>query len=376
MKLSQQIDSGSGEAFRKTHRDGSGDQLLLLFGPTDRLGDPQVLTRVRRAFPDAAIVGCSTAGEIIRGGTLNETLTATALTMRNSRIRVHRVKVLSIGQSRQAGLELAAALRADDLQYVMVLSDGLAVNGAELTLGLRQGLGDDIIISGGLAGDGVRFSRTYVVDGDKAYEKHVVCVGFYGASLAVGSSSSSGWIPFGMFREITRSEGNVVYEIDGARALDVYSTYLGEEAASLPASGLLYPLAVRIRENDTGLVRTLVGIDRSAGSLTFAGSVPQGSTARLMHASYDHLVQGAARAGEMARLPDGRPGEVALLISCMGRKSLMGAYADLEVEAVAGQLPQCPVLTGFHSYGEIGFYEDSGTCELHNQTMTVTVLSE
>ena len=355
---------------------GSGN-LILVFGPTEKLQNTSLLSGIRAAFPpEAQVVGCSTSGEITREGSRDGDVTLTSLNFLTTTIKVECIPVAAMVESKTAGGILGRALRGEGLKFVLVLSDGLHVNGSDVVSGLRAELGDGIVISGGLAGDGTRFAQTVVIAGAVAREKSLVAVGFYGRDFLARSYSASGWQPFGAFRKVTRSQGNVVYEIDGVNALDVYCKYLGDDAAQLPASGLLYPLALRVAENDAGLIRTLLAVDKDKGSLTFAGDVPQGAMVRLMHASHTQLIEGAGRAACQTMLTGGPEPEFGLLISCVGRKLVMGTQTDLEIEAVAEQIPHCTVFSGFYSYGEIGFYEGSGTCELHNQTMTVTTLAE
>lgn len=376
MRAEQQVLFGVADPLHGIPREDDRHQLVLLFGPTESLVDEVLRKRIHDIFPDALITGCSTSGEITRDGALDGAVTVTSLKFHSTSLRMKRIPVDFMDGSSAAGRALGLALAQKDLRYVLVLSDGLNVNGSEVVRGLKTELGDSVVISGGLAGDGVAFSRTVVVDGQDAYDKCIVGIGFSGGCFIARSSSASGWETFGTLRTVTKSQGSVVYEIDGASALDVYSKYLGDEAAQLPSSGLYYPLAVRVAEQDAGLIRTLLAVDRTSGSLTFAGDVPEGSTVRLMHASHTQLVEGAARAGSLAVPVSGRSPDFALLVSCVGRKLVMGSNVDLEIEAVAEHLPDCPVFSGFHSYGEIGFYEGSGTCELHNQTMTVTSMSE
>ncbi len=106
---------------------------------------------------------------------------------------------------------------------------------------------------------------------------------------SVGHGTLGGWDPFGPERRITRSLGNVLFELDSRPALELYRLYLGEHAAGLPATGLLFPLSLRSGEGETGLVRTIVGIIEGRGSLTFVGDVPEGQLARLMRANLDRL---------------------------------------------------------------------------------------
>lgn len=378
MKIEQQVLASFTEPFRPIKFTGK-TRLAIVFGSVERLEAPGELDKIATAFPGVTVVGCSTAGEISRNGVVEHRagLSVTTLDLQHTDILVHRAVIPTMTASAEAGAEIGRALLRPDLRYVLVLSDGLKVNGAELVRGLRTALPATTVISGGLAGDDARFGRTYVVHGRELLSGQVVAVGFYGAKFNARVMSGSGWISFGMDRRVTRSEANVVYEIDGQRALDVYSAYLGDEAANLPATGLLYPLAVRLGEGDQGLIRTLLAVDREKGSLTFAGDVKQGSNVRLMHANNQQLVSGAGAAASEVCAAEGKDAtQLALLFSCVGRKLLMGTHIDMEIEEVAGFLAPGTVISGFYTYGEIGYYKDSGHCELHNQTMTVTALSE
>lgn len=175
---------------------------------------------------------------------------------------------------------------------------------------------------------------------------------------------------------MTRSRGNVLFELDGQPALALYKSYLGEHARDLPGSALLFPLLLEDAGGGAGLVRAVLGVDEAAGSLTFAGDVPEGTSARLMKANFDRLVDGACGAATASLHGlDGAAAELALLISCVGRKLVLRQRVEEEIEAVREVLPQA-VLAGFYSYGELCPQGSVGSCELHNQTMTITTLGE
>lgn len=185
-----------------------------------------------------------------------------------------------------------------------------------------------------------------------------------------------GWDPFGPERLVTRSRRNVLYELDGQRALDLYVRYLGEHAAGLPATGLLFPLALRSHEGADSVVRTILSVDEMAGSLTFAGDIPEGMRARLMKANFDRLIDGATGAARGSIGRDAAPPELALLISCVGRKLVLKQRIEEEVEAVREIVGPRATLAGFYSYGEISPAASGAPCALHDQTMTITILSE
>ena len=352
-------------------------QLLLVFGSTDLL-DAQRLAELRERYPDAILLGCSTAGEIQGVQVRDNSITVTAIRFAHTPLQLACLDLNTISDGYAAGQALAAQLPGDELTHVFVLSDGLHVNGTHLVAGIKASLPQGVEVTGGLSGDGSRFQRTLVIANSDPLERRVAALGLYGNRLRVGYGSLGGWDPFGPDRLITQSQGNVLYALDGQSALALYKKYLGEHAAGLPATGLLFPLALRTCDNDAlGLVRTILSVNEADQSMTFAGDMPQGNYVRLMKANFDRLVDGAADAAAAAKHGMGKTtAELAILISCVGRKLVLKQRVEEEVEGVRKVLGNSTVLTGFYSYGEISPYVATGRCELHNQTMTITTLSE
>ena len=276
-----------------------------------------------------------------------------------------------------AGADLAARLADRSLRAVFVLSDGLAVNGSRLAEGLSRHLGPDVVVTGALAGDGSDFARTWVLDRGQPQARRICALGLYGDRLRIGHGCDGGWHDFGPERRITRADGNVLYELDGKPALDLYKTYLGDRAAGLPGTALLFPLAVRPQADSEPLVRTILGIDEARRAMTFAGDVPEGGIARLMRASAEQLIDSAARAArEAAQALEDCDATLAISVSCVGRRLLLGGRTEEEVETVADVRPAGAVHVGRYSYGEIAPPAAGARSQLHNQTMTVTVLGE
>jgi hypothetical protein len=347
--------------------------LVLVFGDKGALADPRRLAEVRAAYPGAHLFGGSTAGEIAGAHVTDGAIVATAVRFDATKVAEACIDLGPREDSRSAGARLAQALPKDGLAHVFVVSDGQHVNGSDLVRGMTAQLPAGVAITGGLAGDGARFHSTLTVGDPGAGERRVVALGLYGKALKVGYGSLGGWDPFGPQRIITRSEGNVLFELDGQPALALYKKYLGEHAAGLPATGLLFPLAVRTASG-TELTRTILAVDEASQSLTFAGDMPQGAMARLMKANFDRLVDGAHGAAQGASLK--APAQLALLISCVGRKLVLKQRVEEELEAVQEVLGPQAAMAGFYSYGEICPAAPSANCELHNQTMTITTLSE
>lgn len=375
MKVEQNVwRGGEGWSFESA---ASPADWVLIFGSTGALENSQACQEIFARYPGALFVGCSTAGEIEDVYVRDGTLVATAVSFESTKVRGARVEIPAPGDSRRAAGELARDLAAPDLCHVLVLSDGLGVNGTELVAGLTEELPSHVSISGGLAGDGENLGRTSVLF-DKTVESRVVVgVGFYGERLKVGCGSLGGWDPFGPERRITRSEGNVLYELDGQSALELYKKFLGEKAAELPTSALLFPLSLRSPDDSkSGIVRTVLAVDEETQSMTFAGDLGQGWYAQLMKANFERLIDGAMGAAKICADHVGQSADLALLVSCVGRKLVLKQRIEEEVEAVRDVLGDHPVLTGFYSLGEISPFSTSSPCELHNQTMTIATFSE
>ena len=388
MKIEQSIWSKSSGWLPAPSAELDGNaELVLLFGTNDSLAGGRV-QEVKQRYPKAHLFGCSTAGEIHGSEVVDDSLVVTAIRLERSALHGAKVELTDMAQSYAAGERLAALLPESvplagepegkaKLAHVFVLSDGLHVNGSDLVRGLAEHLAPHVTVTGGLAGDGARFNATLVIyDGEPA-DRTIAAVAFYGSRLKVGFGSLGGWDPFGPERMITKSKGNVLHELDGRSALGLYERYLGDHARELPAAGLLFPLSLRTRAGETPVVRTILGINREEQSLTFAGDVPEGSYARLMKANFDRLIDGAMGAAQTSYEALGSaPAELALLISCVGRKLVLKQRVEEEVEGVRDILGPEAVFAGFYSYGEISPFTPGAKCELHNQTMTITTLSE
>ncbi len=350
-------------------------QLVLCFGGKDRLLREMPFEYLHEQYPDAQIVLCSTAGEIYHDMVLDDSLTLAVFLFEKTSIIAHEIAVRQFSDSYAAARYLVSSFDKKKLAYLMVFSDGSLVNGSELARGLSEE-GKDILISGGLAGDDDRFQSTLVGLNKNPQEGKVVAIGFYGDSFKVSHGSQGGWEEFGMEKEITESAGNVLYEIDGQNALELYKKYLGDASKDLPGAALLFPLSVTYPDSEKSVVRTILSIDEAAQSMIFAGDVPKGSKVRFMRSQFGDLNTAAFNAAENASKSGLPEDSFALLISCVGRKLVLGPLVDEEVEAVKNAFENKVLLAGMYSYGELSPFNDGGACHLHNQTMTITSFYE
>jgi hypothetical protein len=376
-----QLSWNARQGWRVAGADAGSADLVLYFGTRSALADGSRYGELRELFPKAHVVGCSTGGQIRNDDVSDDDVAAVAVRFDATRTRLAYETVAGAGQSRRCGVAIGQALDADDLAGIFILSDGLNVNGSDLVAGVSDALRRPVPLTGGLAGDGAKFEETLVGADCAPKSGGVAAVGFYGDAIRIGHGSAGGWDEFGPRRSITRSAGNVLYELDGEPALDLYERYLGEdESKGLPGTALLFPLLIRDpTAPEIDLVRTVLAVDRKARSMTFAGDVPMGWVGQLMRGNFDRLAAGAAAAARQARLglgPERDRDGLAVLVSCIGRRLLMGQQVMAEVEAAGLELGARIPRVGFYSYGEISPHGASGVCQLHNQTMTVTAITE
>jgi hypothetical protein len=367
--------------WRGGNGDGGSENLVLFFGARQALACGARYRELRAMFPNAHILSCSTGGQIVNDDVTDDEIAVATLRFEGTRLRLACEAASAPEASRSCSEAIERSLAAEDLAGIFVLSDGSNVNGSELVAGMTSAVDPRVSVTGGLAGDGAKFQETLVGADCEPRKQTVAAIGFYGPSVRIGHGSAGGWDEFGPRRRITRSRGNVLFELDGEPALDLYERYLGEEdVKGLPGTALLFPLRIRNPGRpDHDIVRTILAVDHKARSMTFAGDVPEGWVAQLMRGNFDRLAAGAAKAARQAAASEleTRSGDqVAVLVSCIGRRLLMGQHTIDEVEAANAELGADVSRLGFYSYGEISPHSASGVCELHNQTMTVTTISE
>ncbi|QIP15856.1 histidine kinase [Spirosoma aureum] len=350
--------------------------LVLAFGERKLLEAVKPYEYLRLLYPKAQIIINSTSGEIISDKVHDNTVVVTAIELEKTTVRTVQIDIADHKESYRAGEQIAKSLDDSDLAAIILISDGGVVNGSDLIEACNRSLNWPVPVIGGLAGDGARFERTLVGANQNPDSGKVVGIGLYGADLKVGHGSMGGWDVFGPEREVTKSSYNELYQIDDRIALDLYKDYLGKYADGLPGTALLFPLSIRITPDSQPLVRTILSINEKTKSMIFAGDIPEGSRVRFMRANLDRLIEASATAAQASLQQLGKSPELALLISCVGRKLVLGQRTEEEVEVARDIFGNQPVMTGFYSYGEIAPAGPATPGELHNQTMTITILSE
>lgn len=351
-------------------------QLVFALGSSQLIANKELFDHLKNIHPAANIICASTAGEIIGDDVVDNSIVLTAIEFDKTKVKCVETNIQDHENSFETGKYLMQQLNADDLVGVFIISDGTKINGSSLVSGLNENNSKQIPVTGGLAGDAARFNKTYVGLNHSPSEGNIVAVGFYGKHLKIGHGSFGGWDEFGRERIITKSDKNILYEIDGRNALELYKEYLGPYAAELPGSALLFPLSLKIEDPATTLVRTILSINEKERSMTFAGDLPEGSKVRLMKANLDKLIDASSSAAEQSLNNQTQAPQLAFLISCVGRRLILQERSYEEIQAAKSILGDATSIGGFYSYGEISPYNQNTSCELHNQTMTITTFTE
>ncbi|OQD43671.1 histidine kinase [Croceivirga radicis] len=349
--------------------------LVLVFGDRYLLESETIFEEVREMYPNGEIVFGSTSGEIYNTNVFEESVVITAIEFEKTTYKIVTDNVKNYSSITELGRSLATKLPKENLNHIFVVSDGSFVNGSQLIKGIEEISKDTAPITGGLCGDGARFEKTLTAYNSNPKEGEVVVIGFYGKELEVSYANYGGWSVFGPNRLVTRSKDNVLFEIDGQPALELYKKYLGEKSKDLPQAALLYPLAVKVGDKKP-LVRTILNIDEKTNSMILAGDVPEGATVQLMMSTMNDIAEAASKAANLAMEKRSKKPELALLVSCVGRKLVLAGRTEEEIEEVRDAIGDTAVITGFYSYGEMAPFSGKKNCLLHNQTMTLTLMSE
>lgn len=351
--------------------------LVLVFGNRLMLEQTNVYKDVRLLFPDGHIVIGSTSGDITLDAVDDDSITITAIEFEKSDFLIKTSNVLNEDlDSFKTGSDLINQFPQKGLKFVFVVSEGSFINGSELTQGMNSASNDDVLITGGLCGDAERFEKTIAGYNQNPKPGEIVAIGFYGETLEASFSSHGGWTPFGPERIVTKSKSNVLYELDNQPALDLYKKYLGDKSKELPGAALLYPLNVKSSDEKQAFVRTILNINEEENAMILAGDIPEKSKVQLMMTNVDHIANASERAAKQAMEKRKNKPQLAILISCIGRKLVLDQRVEEEIEEVVSVVGDDATISGFYSYGEIGPFDGENSCQLHNQTMTITLISE
>ncbi|MFZ4105654.1 FIST signal transduction protein [Flavobacterium sp.] len=376
MKIIQAYKNGAEDWHYLQEKAQLQNPLVFVFGDRYLLEDESMLLNIRKEFNYENIIFGSSSGEILDGTMKDISISVTAIELEKSTFVIERENISNFNmQPDLLGEALLDKLPKEKLKHLFVLSDGL-LDAKKLIEGLESNLNYKIGITGGLCGDDARFEKTLSSLNENPKTGEIVLIGLYGDALEVSYASAGGWFPFGPVRKITKSKDNIIFEIDNKPALDVYKNHLAHRAIGLPSASLSFPLNITREGEKQPLVRTILGLDELQKSLVLAGDAPENAKVQLLMASVDAIIDGAQFAAELAMKNREKKAEIAILVSCIGRKLVMNKRAGEESQYIKETLGGPTIMTGFYSYGQLAPFDKNGKTNLHNQTMAVTLISE
>lgn len=348
---------------------------VLIFASRGQMESATWLPLVQQKYPGINIISCSTSGEVYLSELKEEAVTGMAVAFAKTQTEVYTASLKGKDQSKALGRELASNFSKPGLKHVLVFGDGWLVNGSDMIRGMYEVLTQGVSVSGGLAGDGANFSKTLVGLNSQIDQRMAVAIGLYGDHIDIGFGSHGGWSELGDSFIVTESAGREVLKLGNERAFDLYEQFLGDDADGLPGTALLYPVAVWLPGAEDYVVRTVFNIDEVRGSITLGEAVPKGTRLQFMRARFDDLLQGVKKAAEEAKRNLSQTPELALMVSCIGRKLLFNQQIEEEISATHNVLGKDACIGGFYSYGEI-CPVNKDLAALHHQMLTLTVFAE
>jgi signal transduction histidine kinase len=346
--------------------DDGTDLLVQVFtGVCDRVFISNLVLSIKKLLPKVKIIGSTTSGEMIDCSVDTNSTVISFTLFEHTRVVTHSQTTLS------SSYDTASALinkfdKEGRAKVAISFSDGLNTNG-ETYLNAFYEYDKNLVVAGGLAGDNAIFKATIVFTEDHILSNGCVVALLYNDDLVVNTKAVFGWESIGKILTITKVEGNVVYEIDGIKPVDIYAKYLGDDIAlELPRTGIEFPLI--IKRDGLPIPRAVVG-KNDDGSLIFAGSLSEGDKVTFGYGNVEAIINdGITLHKEVLK----NPIESIFIYSCMARKALMGDSIALELKILSSVVP----LSGFFTYGEFFSSLQTGNNELLNQTMTILSLSE
>ncbi len=351
-------------------------QAGLLFAGIDH-NHPLILDRIIKMYPGIELIGCTTDGELSSVHAYTDD-SVTLMLLCSDELYFKTGVADEISKDTAANIKEAAdsvkLKLGRDPELCITTPSGLTANGDLMVEGLRQSLGENFPIVGGTAGDQWRVKFTCQFHKDMVYTDAAPFM-LIGGPLLYSFGVESGWIPIGKKAVVTRSDGNMVYEIDNHTALEFFKHHLGE-SLDLDGTTIMgdYPLAVFEVDTDSFYLRAPTVFDVKTGSLTFVADVPKGSTIQITHSTRDKIVE--ATKTSVKSSVTGYPGKnpsAALCFSCASRKQVLGTRVEEEYDAFKKYFPDLPV-AGFYTYGEIGPLNRDKPSRFHNDTFFNIIL--
>jgi len=352
--------------------------LILIFASFDFENLSCSIQDISKKFKNAIITGCTSNGIINSKGVNNSVIAITALKFTNSSVALYTINLSPDSCATfECGSKFINKIEQDNLKHIFLLSDQHLLIEQEFLDGMNANSDAAVSITGGLSSNSEFDDSKGLIINGKLDTNKAIAVAFYGESLKVGYHAVAGWNSYGSEHLVTNSSEKKILEIDDQPALDWYNSHFNEnDIKKIKNIGIKYPIKIRNSENTSPVLRSPEHFDESDKSINLLSDISKGSYIRVMKADKDRVINGAENAAKKIIENYNHQHELAILISCKGRKLLLNGSTSEEVEAVVDQFPESTITTGFYSNGEISPFYKKTKCSYHNLTMCITTISE
>lgn len=350
---------------------GPPDWVLVFFSAT--LNPEHVTAGLAQSLPkDTPLIGCSSYAEINRLTALTH-----SVSLLGSRRSTLRAKTVALPSDNHTAFEMGQLAGRELAPFhpdlLILVPDVLTINATQALRGVQSILGRHFPIIGGAAADNGDFARTFLLHNGTLQGSGLVGLALKGP-LRLETAARSGYIPLSTPRTVTAMENeNILLELDGRPALDVYREFLGPRADEMPHVSVEFPIGTIPpgMKEAPALTRAVFKIDEQRRALILGGDIPTGEQLRILGASRKDVLAGAREAAEQAHqaLPDA---DFALFFSCMSRKLALGPHYEEECKSALSLLPPEMPKLGFYTFGELS--PRHGISEHHESTFTVALI--
>ncbi len=336
-----------------------------------------ILDAIEARYPGVQLIGCTTHGELSTDGFAEDSVSLMlfhsdnvafgAGVGENVRADPEGAARLAVGQARD-GLTLPIRLG-------ITLPEGLGLDMKLVTDSLHDALGSEATLCGGMAGDQVQFKQTYQFCNGRVYSDAVPVLVLAGP-ITLSFGVASGWVPMGEPHQLTRTEGQTIYEVDGEPVKDVWQRYFGGfDIRGSRNQFAVYPEAAEKGELREFYLCAPSHFQEDGGLATLNPIIP-GAMIRFSDATRDQVLEGTTTSvNAAAESFDGTP-DAALVFSCAGRHALLGTRIAQEIELLQNRLGSSTPVAGFYTYGEICPLPGSPMPYTHGTTFVTVLLRE
>jgi hypothetical protein len=341
-------------------QDGFKPTLAIIFISIKQ--DRAALTRIL-SQQDIDVLGATSCGEFINGYQSEGGIVILLLEIKRD---LYKLLFEEIGDR---SIEIAAKKLAEDAMdafpnpSLILTSTGMNAkgeyfDGETLVRTIEKGLGSEKIFFGGMAGDDGTFKGSYIFTQNKETDFGISALVLDANKIKVEGMAITGWKPMGISRKITKSAGNLVYEIDGKPAVEMYLKYLGKSEKSddkdfnvLQELSFHFPFLVERGDGET-LVKSPLSIDHENNALVTDMEMSEGSTFWFSSPPAFEIVEEIISEATQLRNNNHSEANALLIFSCAGRHPVLGPLVSEENDGLA-EVWQAP-MAGFFTYGEFG----------------------